>query len=196
MDELNLFRKNAMIGAMGAPLCEEYRALWAAADGDKEKLVALSLRQQAIPYVATYCANNLGVSKQYILSNFDKYINGRTFKDVEGVAGYTYALYVGISGDFLADCDVTHTMWCDGLRANIPETKAVHIYASNGSKVNVVCDGFNTIKLSIFDNSTVEIEDADPFTNITAYLYSTNASINAGKFCNAKIKTTHKQIEI
>lgn len=197
MDELFNFRKNAMLGAAnGNPLCQEYAHEWAADEKDKAKLVALSLRQQSIPYFATYCNLGLGLSKDYILSNFGNFINGHCIHDADKVDGYTYGLYVDTSGHFMLDFDVTHVMWCDGLEATIQEARAANIYVSNNSKLNIRCEGFNTLILSIFDNSSVTIEDADAYTKVTARLYSPQATIKGGKFCYSTIKQFQKQLNI
>lgn len=197
-DELFNFRKNALMGVLADPLCEEYKTAWAKAKDDKAALVALSLRQQAIPYFATHCAQKKGVSRKYLLSNFDKYINGYTFRDCDGVEGYTYGLYAGVEPqeEITAEQDVAHLMWCVGTTVIVPQTKCPHIYVSNHCKVHIVCEGYNSVMLSIFDNSLVTVEDSDAETTVTAFLYGGKARAEQGKYFLGKLKQHQKELRL
>lgn len=195
IDELFNFYKNALGGAISAPLCAEYKGYWQAAKNDKEKLVQLAMSQQAIPYFASYCNMKLGVTKDYILSNFGKYINGYTIHDADGVDGYTYGLYVDwdYDADLEIDKNVSHIMWTKGANIVVPQTKCPVIYISNGSDLHLICDGFNSVKLYLFDNSRVTIDDCDDTCDILVYKYSDKCVLERGRYCLSKDIYEHRK---
>lgn len=197
-NELQEFYKNALVGSLCEPLCDEYKAKWRACGSDKWKLVALSLNQQAIPYVASYCNKGKGVSKKFILSEFGEYINGFTIQDADDIRGYTYGLFVDYDcdEDLVADKDVCHLMWCVGSSVVVPETSCVTLYISNRSNVHLVCNGFNSIRIYLFDSSEVEIEDLPEDSNVVVYKYSSNCSVAKGKYAFGDIKEHNKELRL
>lgn len=198
MDELLEFKKNAILGKIsGQPLCEEYRAALRKCGNNKELLVRLALMQQCTPYLSHACYENMGLTKEYILNNFGELINGkRTFSDVEGVSGYTYQLYVGYDKDFKITADVTSLMWCDGSQIVIPQIKCPTLYISNSSDVHISCDGFNSPRIYLFDDSCVTIGDSDENTDIIVYKYDSRAIVDVGKFCLGKVKVFNKELRL
>ncbi len=198
MDELLEFKKNAILGKIsGQPLCKEYKAALRKCGNNKELLVRLALMQQCIPYLSHACYENMGLTKDYILDNFGELINGkRTFEDVEGVSGYTYQLYVGYDKDFEISADVTSLMWCDSPQVLVKQTKCPTIYLSNNSNVNLVCDGFNTVNIKLFDDSKVTIDDCDENSEVIVYKYSNRAEVEQGDFCLGKVKIFIKTLRL
>ena len=143
------------------------------------------------------CYENLGLTKEYILENFGEYINGkRTFENTEGVAGYTYQLYVGFKHDFKAVADVTSMMWCSSPLVEIEATKCPIFYVSNSSNVHFLLNGFNSPKIYLFDDSKVMIDDADEESEVIIYKYSANAKVETGKYCFGKVKVFNKQLKL
>ena len=173
------FKKNALLGKISAePLCMQYKQAWRTCGNDKELLVRLALSQQSIPYLSHACYEHLGLTKEYILENFSEYINGkRMFNDVEGVNGYTYQLYVAFNGDLKAVADVTSLMWCSSTQVLVSATKCPVFYISNSSNVHISCDGYNSPKIYLFDDSVVTIDDVDETCDIIIYKYSDKASV-------------------
>ena len=198
MDGLLEFKKNAILGKIsGQPLCEEYKAALRRCGNDKEMLVRLALCQQSIPYISHACYKHLGLTKKYILDNFGELINGkRVFSDVEGVNGYTYQLYVAFNGNFKAVADVTSLMWCSSPLVLINATKCPVFYISNSSNVHISCDGYNSPKIYLFDDSVVTIDDADDTCDVIIYKYSDAASVKVGKFCMKEPKVFDKKLRL
>lgn len=195
MDRLQKYYKESLMNN----LCQEYKGMWQSAFHDRLSLVRLSLAQQSIPHVATYAYKRIGLTKEYITKNFPDYINGYTVHDADGVEGYTYGLFVDydFDNDIIADKDVIHIMWTVGATVVIPKTKCPTVYVSNKSKVHLVCEGFNSIKVYIFDESEVTIEDADVDTSVTVFRYSDDAKVDIGRFClSEKVKDFRKQLKL
>lgn len=192
------FQKNSFLGKVsGQPLCQEYKQLWKSCGDDKEMLVKLALKQQSIPYLSHACYESMGLTKEYILNNFGELINGeRTFENVEGVDGYTYQLYVGYDKDFEITADVTSLMWCNGSQIVIKPTKCPTIYISNRSNVHLVCDGFNSVHIKLFDKSKVTIEDMDEESDVTVFRYSDECAVETGKYCLKEPKVFNKELRL
>lgn len=196
-DEMLDFKRNALLGNIsGQPLCQDYKAALRKCGNDKEMLVKLALQQQASPYFSTACYKELGLSKEYIKREFKDYINGYVVKDVEGVSGYTYQLYVGYDKDFDIISDVTSMMWCNNIQIAVKATRCPTIYISNRSNVHLVCDGFNTVSIKLFDESKVTIEDCDENSEVLVYKYSNDADVELGKFCVGKVQIFNKTLRL
>lgn len=192
------FYKAALNGEISTPLCSEYKASWRKCGDNKEMLVRLSLSQQALPFVATHAYQKKGLTKEYIKENFKDYINGRVLNDCDSVSGYTYALYVDwdYENDLEIKNDVTSIMWTVGANVVIPKTKCPVIYISNRSKVHLICEGYNTVNVKLFDKSELIIEDMDAESDITVYKYSDNAKVELGKFCLKEPKVFNKELRL
>jgi len=198
MDELLEFKKNAILGKIsGQPLCEEYKAALRKCGDNKEMLVRLALMQQCTPYLSYACYESMGPTKKYILNNFGELINGkRTFENVEGVDGYTYQLYVGYEKDFDIIADVTSMMWCNNIQIVVKATRCPTIYLSNRSNVHLVCEGFNSANIKLFDRSVLTIEDLDESSDVVVYRYSKDAKVELGKYCLGRVKVFDKELRL
>lgn len=197
-DEMLMFKKNALLGNISAePLCQAYKQAWRMCGDDKEMLVKLALKQQSIPYLSHACYERMGLTKEYILNNFDELINGkRTFENVEGVDGYTYQLYVGYDKDFDIISDVTSMMWCNNIQIAVKATRCPTIYISNDSDISLVCEGFNSVNIKLFDESKVTVQDVDEDSDVIIYKYSDKASVELGKFCLKEPKVFNKELRL
>lgn len=198
-DEMFEFKRNALLGNIsGQPLCQDYKMALRKCGDDKEMLVKLALRQQASPYFSTACYKELGLTKDYIKENFADYINGHILNDCDGVKGYTYSLYV--DWDYVNDLDVKtdvcSVMWTVGANIIIPQTKCPTLYISNKSNVHIVCEGFNTINIKLFDESKVTVQEVDENSDVIIYKYSDKTSVELGKFCLKEPKVFNKELRL
>lgn len=194
-----MFKKNALLGNISAePLCQAYKQAWRMCGDDKEMLVKLALKQQSIPYLSHACYKELGLTKEYIKEHFRDFINGYTIHDADGVHGYTYGLYVDwdYENDLIVDKDVVGVMWTVGANIIIPQTKCPTLYISNKSNVHLVCEGFNTINIKLFDESKVTVQDVDEDSDVIIYKYSDKASVELGKFCLKEPKVFNKELRL
>ena len=192
------FRKNAIQGVLSDPLCAEYRHEWQRIGDDKKRLVAFVMRQQSCPFFAHYCYYNKGLSKEYLLREFKDYINGVSVMDADGVDGYEYGLYVDYDydNDLVVDKNVIHVMWTVGTTIVIPKTKCPIIYVSNESDVHLVCEGYNNVKVYLFDSSKVELDDIDSESDVIIYKYSDECSVSTDRLCLGKVKEFRKDIRL
>lgn len=198
-DEMLKYKKNAMLGKISAePLCQAYKQAWRSCGEDKEMLVRLAMRQQSIPHFSTACYKNLGLSKDYIKENFNEYINGRVLNDCDGVDGYTYALYVDwdYENDLNIETDVASIMWTVGANIVVPQTKAPTIYISNRSNVHLICEGFNSVNIKLFDKSKVTVEDMGDECEVMVYRYSDECIVERGKYCLKEPKVFNKELRL
>lgn len=195
MDRIQEYYKNALLD----DLCDEYKGRWRSAKDNKLELLKLSLCQQSLTHVVTYAYQGRGITKEYVKENYSEYINGYTVYDADGCTGYTYGLYVDYDYDneLVVDKDVASLMWCDDVQAVVPLTKAPTVYVSNNSHINLVCDGYNSVRVYLFDESTVTLEDVDEDSNVIIYRYSDDAKVNIGQFClSTKVREFRKQLKL
>lgn len=191
--EMFNFYKNALT----ENLCHDYKGLWQAANGDKEKLVRLALQQQSIPYFADFCYRGKGLSKDYILQEFGDYINGKYIaQDCDDVDGYTYELYVDYNGILSISNDVSHIMWSNISQATINATKCPILYISNNSTINISTEGYNSVRIYLFDESNVVLDDIDDESDVLIYRYSDKCSVELGRFCLGKINQHNKKLRL
>lgn len=197
--EMFEFNRNALLGNInGQPLCQDFKTAWRQCGDDKEMLVRLALMQQSTPFFSHACYKNLGLTKEYIKKEFARYINGYTIHDADNVQGYTYGLYVDwdYENDLVVDKDVVSVMWCVGTNIVVSNTKCPTIYISNSSKVRLICNGYNTVNVKLFDDSKIVLDDVDDNSNITIYKYSDESSVEIGKFCLKEPKVFRKQLRL
>ena len=196
--EMLEFQKHALLGDVsGQPLCSAYKAAWRKCGNDKEMLVRLALMQQSLPYLSHACYEKMGLTKEYIMENFAEYINGnKIFYDIEGVDGYSYELYVGFEGDLAASVDVLSLMWCNCVSVEIESSKCPVLYVSNASHIDLVLNGYNAPIVYLFDESVVNVYDADETCKVTVYKYSDNARVEKGKYCMSEVKVFNKELRL
>ena len=194
MDDLFKYQKESIIGG----LCAEYKDLWRACGSDKEKLLALSLRQQSIPHVVTFAYEKRGITKSYVKKEFADYINGYVFHDVENVKGYDYALFVDYDydNDLVVEVDVANIMWTLGTSVVVPRTKCPILYVNNKSKIHLVCDGCNAVTIYLFDESEVEIEELADDSRVTVFKYGERARVVEERFCLGKVNVFDKELKL
>lgn len=192
MNALDFYYKNALLNN----LCGEYKNDWKAAKNNKEKLVKLALCQQSIPHVATYAYEGKGLSKDYLLSEFKDYINGTILQDCDDVKGYSYRLFVGYMDDIMEQSDVTHFMWSNVSSIVVEKYKCPTLYISNKSKVCVSCDGYNYIRVYLFDESELVIDDLDSESVVIVYKYSDKCKVTKGKYCIGKVNEFEKTLRL
>lgn len=193
------FKRNALLGNIsGQPLCSDFKSAWRQCGNNKEMLVRLALMQQSQPFFSTACYKSLGLSKEYIKEEFKDYINGYIVANADGVDGYTYALYVdwNYENDLEIKTDVAGIMWTTNANVVVEKTKCPTIYISNKSSVNLICDGFNTIHVKLFDKSKLFIDDLDGESQVIVYKYSDDAKVEEGKFCLGKVKVFEKDLKL
>lgn len=195
MDELLSYRKNALLDN----LCKEWNDMWMACKDDKEKLVRLVLIQQSLAHFITYCYNKKGLSRDYILKNFGDFINGRyTAIDVDGVkGGYKSELYVGFDGILSLSNDTTCFMWSTIPSLAIERCKAAKLYVGCSSEVHLVCEGYNSLVVMLFDDSTLWLDDIDEESSVIVYRYCKDAKVEIGKYClSEEVKMFDKELRL
>lgn len=192
------FYKQALLGSVtDKPLCAEYKAEWKVCGDDKDKLMKFALRQQCLPFIFTYSYQGKGLTKEYLLSEFKDYINGKkTIYNADNVQGYTYQLNVDLQKDWTITTDVAAFMYCNDTITTIPATRCPSLYVGCESDVRLALDGYNSIRVHLYDDSILTIEDADEESNVVVYKYSDTARVERGKYCLAQVKEIRKDLRL
>lgn len=190
------FYKAALSGEITTPLCSEYKKAWRLCGDNKEMLMKLALEQQAIPFVVTHAYQGKGLTKEYIKENFSDYINGRIMHDCDSVKGFTYQMFVDASESLKIASDVTCMMWCENTDVEVVQTKCPTMYVSNKSSVNITLNGYNSIRVYLFDESSINIAHADAESSVLVYKYSDVANVSVGEDCLAEVKQYNKTLRL
>jgi hypothetical protein len=171
--------------------------MWAACHNDKEKLMRLVLMQQSAAHFADFCYRGKGLTKDYCLQEFGDYINGRVFRDCDKVEGYTYAMFIDAPMDVEINVDVAQFLWCENVNIAVPQTKCPTLYVSNKSRVNLSCDGYNSVKVYLFDESTLFLDDIPEESDVIIYRYSKKAKVEVGRYClSHKVREFDKTLRL
>lgn len=188
---------NFLKDAYSKGLCNEYKDELRRCHEDKLELMRLAMRQQSIPFVAQKMSEGV-VKKDYLLNTFGEYLNGYVLKDCDKVKDYTYTWYVGYdyANDIEVKTDVVHISCTDSAQVVVEQTKCPTLYISNNSKVNLVCEGYNSVRVYLLDNSKLVIDDIDEESTITIYKYSDKCEVEIGKFCFGKVKQFSKELRL
>ena len=190
------FYKSALMGVITNPLCEEYKNEWRRCNNEKDKLIKLAMRQQSLPYFITHCYQGKGLSKEYITKNFNEFINGkREILNADLVEGYSYAMYVDFKDYCTPHEDVLAFMWCNS-QVEMDMDICPILYIGAGSEIHLVCNGYNSPRIYLFDDSKLFIEDVDESCSITINKYSKDAKVELGKYCLGNVKIFDKELRL
>ena len=180
--ELFMFYKNSL----SRDLCKEYSNLFKKRGDDKDELFKLCMERQSIPYLATSIYEGWGVSIDYLKEAYKRYLNGRyTLNALSGGQSYSYQLWCDYRGSMKVKSATTHLLRCTG-DAEIQKNTCPYIYISNKSNINIKPQGYNTVFIYLFDESIVNIDNTNEFSNIIIYRYSDNTKVIAGDTMNVK----------
>lgn len=181
--------------AYNSGLCKDYRDEIRNCHDNKLNLAQLAMRQQSIPWMATKLNQGV-VTKEEVKTFFKDYINGVVLNNCDNVEGYTYMWYIDNGKGFVIKADVTHISYCEDVDVFVPKICCPTIYVSNASRINLTCEGYSSVRIYLFDTSSVNIKDCDDTCNITIYKYSENSNVECGKYCLGQIKTFRKELRL
>lgn len=188
---------NILKDAYSNGLCKEYRDEIRGCHEDKLQLIRLAMRQQSCPWVATKMYEGV-ITTDYLLNTYGEFLNGYVLKDCDNVAGFTYSWFVDwdYQNDIIVGVDVAHVSHTVGANVVVPKVLCPTIYVSNKSKVHLVCEGYNSINVKVFDESEVIIEDCDDTCEVLVYKYSDKAKVVEGKYCLGHVNQFDKELRL
>lgn len=178
-------------------LCDEYKKEIRLCGEDKERLMMLSLRQQSLPWLITNLNKGV-IDKDYMLSNFGEYVNKKVFEGCDLVEGFSYKMFVAYNQSVrLEGVDVSAYLWCDKTQIEVEVSKCPIIYVGCGSNVSLICEGYNSVRVYLFDNASVTLDDVDESSNVTVLRYSDKAKVKTGRYClSKKVKVFDKELKL
>lgn len=180
--------------AYNSGLCKDYRDEIRNCHDNKQNLARLAMRQQSIPWMATKLSQGV-VTKEEIKTFFKDYINGVVLNDCDNVDGYSYMWYIDHNKGIMINADVTHISFCEE-DVFVPKIACPTLYISNGSKINLTCDGYSSVRVYLFDTSQITINDCDDTCSVTVYNYSDKANVKYGKYSLGYIKEFRKELRL
>lgn len=197
-NEMTFFYKMALLGsATQQPLCNEYKNEWRACGDDKKKLLKFALRQQCIPFLFTYSYKDMGLSKEYLAREYKDLINGAyTVVDADNVKGYTYELFVDCNRLIMQNKDVSAFMYCNSTIVEVQKTKCSSLFVGCKSDINISLEGYNSIRIYLYDESKVTIDSGDNNSDVTVYKYSSDAKVEVGRYCLSSVRIFDKDLRL
>lgn len=190
-NEMFIFYRNSLI----RNLCKDYSKEFKKHIDDKEYLFNLCLRRQSIPFFATACYQKWGLNIDYIKKEYKDFINGSYIaKDCDDVDGYEYGLWCDNTNNIETNLDVFHLMQCI-CNVVILKTKCPTLYISNKSNISLNLEGYNSIRIYLFDEGVVNINNIDDESNILVYKYSKDCKVITNGN-DEKIKQFDKELKL
>lgn len=185
------FYKNSLL----RNLCTDFKGAWNMCKEDKEKLFNLSMHQQSIPYLATAIYQGWGLSIDYVKDNFSDYINAKYVgTNCDNVAGdYTYSSWYDFDADIELNEDICSLCRCS-CQLIVQEIKCPILYIHNKSNITLSLDGFNTVRIYLFDESNLYIPYIRNNSSVIVYKYSDKCKVEVGDN-DGKIKICQKNLD-
>ena len=157
-NELLKLKRNAVI--LG--LCGQYKSIW---DGCKSKkdLIDTAIDANGIEFMADSIAFDWGLSKEFILSEFGEYINGKYQRMRDG---YSSELYVGAESNTISVRSTLNLFaYCDGVTTFVPNGCFCRIYLVKCHNAHIKNDGkFELVVYGECSNITIDSQKQHLFT--------------------------------
>lgn len=148
--------------SFGLGLCGKYKSAWDDVT-DAKGLFDLAMSVDGVEYLADGIAFGWGLTKDYLLREFDGFING---KYVSRQNGYTSAMFVGGDGEVTVNTTVVLFVGHKG-KIRVPRSTVSKIYLCDDCEVDLLCEGrceaylygkkkSNTLKYSLSDRGKLD----------------------------------------
>lgn len=131
---LELKRKSLAMG-----LCGEYKDKWANATTPKD-LVNMAADVNGADFLCASVSKGWGLSKDFLLNNFNGLINGDYVAKCGNRNGYTSEIYIGHKGDITVRTTILIVLYSDVV-VHIPVNHVCRIFAAKNINVRVECNG-------------------------------------------------------
>lgn len=130
-------------------LCKSFTDRWQKMQ-TQDDFITFSLDPKSISYIALSTYEGWGLTTSYILEHFSNYINGREVPNSDS------SLFCMATGGYPI-LKLENNIMQSNISLDIPKTKCPILHINNGSDVTVNAQGFNTIKIYMYDTSKVKI---------------------------------------
>lgn len=132
MTDLKQYRENAAANN----LCAEYTERWDSCKSNKQ-LIDMALGAKGADYLCDTIAKGWGISPNFILGNFEAFINGRYISTQNG---YTSKMYCRFHGSFDADTTLVVVIDSDA-NITLPKNNFCEIYCTGKCNIEVFGEG-------------------------------------------------------
>lgn len=131
---LELKRKSLAMG-----LCGEYKGKWDNSATPKD-LVDIAIDINGADFLCASVAKGWGLSKDFLLNNFNGLINGNYVANYGKGNGYTSEIYIGHKGDVTVRTTILIVLYSD-VTIHVPINHVCRIFAAGNTNVSVECNG-------------------------------------------------------
>lgn len=131
MNELEKFKQESI--KLG--LCEEYQERWDKLKTKRQCIDMISTCQGAQYFIS---AKHLGIAptNEYILNEYNRYINGYYTSLVETSMNYSSQWYIEYEGTLIPEALFTYLLDCD-VNINVNEQSAYHLTFAGNTSVHI-----------------------------------------------------------
>lgn len=131
---LELKRKSLAMG-----LCGEYKGKWDNSTAPKD-LADIALDINGADFLCSSVAKGWGLTKDFLLSNFNGLINGDYVAKCGKENGYTSEIYIGHKGDITVRTTILIVLYSD-VTIHVPINHVCRIFSAKNTFVRVKCNG-------------------------------------------------------
>lgn len=142
--------------ALAMGLCGDYKGMWDNSTTQRD-LVDMATDINGADFLCASVAKGWGLTKDFLLSNFNGLINGDYVAKCGKDNGYTSEIYIGHSGDITARTTILIVLYSDAT-IHVPINHVCRIFLAGNGEIHIVANGH------------CEIVDYDPGHNSTFML--------------------------
>lgn len=151
--------------ALAMGLCGGYKGLWDKATNRKE-LADMALDINGADFLCASVSKGWGLSKGFLLNNFNGLINGNYVANCGNGNGYTSEIYIGHKGNITARTTILIVLYSD-VTIHVPINHVCRIFAAGNTNIFVECNGVcefvdyldNNMRYLVSDNGHMTILD-------------------------------------
>jgi hypothetical protein len=155
MNELEKFKQESI--KLG--LCEEYRERWEKLNTKRQCIDMISTCQGAQYFIS---AKNLGIapSNEYIINEYNRYINGYYTSTVQTSMNYSSQWYIEYEGTLIPESLFTYFLDCD-VTINVNEVAAYHFTFAGNTKVKLRNFSGSIVYIDVYGDNVTIVGDKD-----------------------------------
>ena len=125
--------------ALAMGLCGDYKGMWDNSTTQKD-LVDMAADINGADFLCASVAKGWGLTKDFLLSNFNGLINGGYIAKCGKDNGYTSEIYIGHNGDITVRTTILIVLYSDVI-IHVPVNHVCRIFAAGNTNISVECNG-------------------------------------------------------
>lgn len=125
--------------ALAMGLCGDYKGRWDSSTNQKD-LVDMAADINGADFLCSSVAKGWGLTKDFLINNFNGLINGDYVAKCGKDNGYTSEIYIGHKGDITVRTTILIVLYSD-TTIHVPINHVCMIFAAGNTNIFVECNG-------------------------------------------------------